>query len=124
MKHLLKPVAMLFCFVMASLTLSSFTAPQPRGGGDDEVIQLEYEVNWGNQTLNTGIPWILGDKVIIGAPYWVNVDNNGGDEGVLYLNVQANQSNFDRETSFHMTVMGDKAKYECDVHIVQTGRRN
>lgn len=124
MKHLLKPFTMLLCFAMMSLT--NVAQAQARGGGDDEAIQLEYEIGYGGQSLDTGIPWIPGDLVMMGgAPYWVTVDKNSGADGVLCLSVQGNPYSIPREDSFHMTVYSsDGQRYDCDVHIVQEGRRN
>ena len=126
MKHLLQPFAKLLCIIATLFVFSSFTAPQPRGGGDDEAIQLEYEISYGPQSLDTAIPWVLGDRVILGfAPYWVTVNNNPEADGVLCLSVQSNPYSTPREDSFHMTVYSSNGqRYECDVHIVQAGRRN
>lgn len=126
MKHLFKPFAKLLCVVATLFVFSSFTAPQPRGGGDDESIQLEYEISYGPQSLDTGIPWVLGDLVMMGtAPYWVTVDNNSSPDGTMCLSVQGNPYSIPREDSFHMTVYSSNGqRYDCDVHIVQAGRRN
>lgn len=124
-QRLIRPLASLLCAVAVLFVFSSFTAPQPRGGGDDEVIQLDFEISWGNASLNTGIPWIPGDHVMMGgAPYWVNLDQHSGSDGVLCLNVQANPYNMARETSFHIEVHTSSGRYECDVHILQGGRSN
>ncbi len=123
-QRLIRPLASLLCAVAVLFVFSSFTAPQPRGGGDDEVIQLDYEISWGNASLNTGIPWIPGDLVMMDAPYWVNVDQHSGADGELYLNVQANPYNMARETSFHIEVHTSNGRYDCDVHILQGGRSN
>ncbi len=123
-QRLFRPLASLLCAVAVLFVFSSFTAPQPRGGGDDEAIQLDYEISWGNASLNTGIPWIPAVLVMMDAPYWVNVDQHSGADGVLYLNVQANPYNMARETSFHIEVHTSSGRYDCDVHILQGGRSN
>ena len=122
-QRLVRPLASLLCAVAVMFAFSSFTAPQTRGGGDDEAIQLEYEIHRGGQSLDTGIPWIPGDLVMMGgAPYWVTVDKNSGADGVLCLSIQGNPYTMARETSFHMTVYSSNGQcYECDVHIVQAG---
>lgn len=121
-KKIFRPLAVLFCAVCAMFVFSSFTAAQPRGGGDDEVTYLQYDLSAGNHVipLEQVSDYVLGDLIQGGGPYWVSLGES--DNGQLALHVQANPDEHSRSTVFEFTVYTASAKYCFQVSISQEGR--
>ena len=121
-RKIFKPFAVLFCAVCALFICSSFTAAQVRGGGDDEVTYLEYDLSAANHVIPLeGIDdYVAGDLIEGSGPYWVSLGES--DSGQLALHVQANSARYSREADFSITVYTASGKYGFHIRLSQEGR--
>ena len=122
-QRIFRSFSVLVCSVAMLLVFSSFSTPQVRGGGDDAIVQLNYELSCSNHFLDLGVSdYVVGDLIQSGAPYWIYPKEGEASTGPIGLWVQPNFSPVSRSAQFSVTIYTAQNRYQFQIYIVQQGR--